>query len=80
MDLMLDGIESPCKADTEYESAVVFGDAKMTDDPEVKQKVLREFANKYIPDSDGMEISDNMENGTAVVEITIKKITGKYHS
>lgn len=77
--LMLEDIDSPCKADTEYESVVIFGDASIVSDLDVKNRILNEFVRKYIPDDD-LPIPPNMLAGTAVIEIQIKKMTGKYHS
>lgn len=78
--IMRENIESPCTADAEYESVVIFGDAKVITDTEIKSKVLRKIVEKYLPHDPDMPIPQKMENGTAVVGIKIKTITGKYHS
>lgn len=77
--VMLSGIDSPCKADAEYESVVIIGDAAVVNDIELKRTVLKDIVKKYIPMDPNMPIPGNMENGTAVIEVKIKSITGKYH-
>ena len=77
--VMLEGIESPCTADAEYESVVIIGEAKILDEAELKIKILKEIVKKYISKSPDMPIPEKMIKGTAVVEVDIKSITGKYH-
>ena len=77
--VMLEGIDSPCKADAEYESVVIRGDAKVIEEIGLKRTILREIIKKYIPQNPNMPVPENMEKGTAVIEVSIKSITGKYH-
>ena len=77
--LMLEDIDSPCKADTEYESVVIIGNARVVEDIGLKRMILREITKKYLPQDPNMPIPENMFNGTAVVEVSIERITGKYH-
>jgi len=77
--LMVDGLESPCKAYTEYESVVIRGDARVVEDIVLKQIVLREIIRKYMPLDPEMPVPEKMEGATAVIEVSIGRITGKYH-
>jgi len=77
--ILLSGIDSPCKADSEYESVVIIGDAAVVSDAELKRAVLKEIVRKYVPTGPNMPIPENKENSTAIVEVKIKSITGKYH-
>ncbi len=75
--LMLDNLDTACKADTEYESVVILGSATILSDMEVRKSVLQAIVRKYAPDLPDMPYT--MINGTAVVEIVIEEMTGKYH-
>ncbi len=64
---------------TYYQSATIFGTAKVLEDGELKRKALIELVDKYLPDymdkADG--IIEQTKNSTAVVEITPLHTTGK---
>ena len=77
--LMLENLEHPCKADTEYESAFAAGTAGLIDGAREKEVILREIIKKYAPQLIGMEMPENMIGGTAVVKMEIERMTGKYH-
>lgn len=64
---------------TEYESAVVFGTAKIVDDEALKKEVLRAICEKYAPDQ-MHRFEDAVEaywKRVCICEITIDEITGK---
>jgi len=71
--------EKPCDTNTSYVCAVLQGTAKLLDTQEEKQRVLSAIVAKYTPQLVGQELSLNMVKGTAVVQISIKKMTGKYY-
>lgn len=75
--LMLDNLDTACKADTEYESVVILGSATILSDLEKRKSILQAIVKKYAPELPDMPYT--MMNGTAVVEIAIEEITGKYH-
>jgi nitroimidazol reductase NimA-like FMN-containing flavoprotein (pyridoxamine 5'-phosphate oxidase superfamily) len=78
-ELLLDPDEKPCDTNTVYVSAVIQGMAKLLDMQEEKQRVLSAIAAKYTPQLAGRELPSNMVKGTAVVKISIEKMTGKYY-
>lgn len=75
--LMLDNLDTACKADTEYESVVILGSATILSDLEKRKSILQAIVQKYAPELPDMPYT--MMNGTAVVEIAIEEMTGKYH-
>lgn len=77
--LLLDPDEKPCDTNTAYVSAVVQGTAKLLDIRVEKQRVLSAIVAKYTPQLAGRELPSNMVKGTAVVQISIEKMTGKYY-
>lgn len=78
--LLLDAEEKPCDTNTRYTSVNVQGTAKRIDDLAKKQQVLEAVISKYTPQLAGKSIPSNMLKGTAVIEITIEQITGKYYN
>jgi nitroimidazol reductase NimA-like FMN-containing flavoprotein (pyridoxamine 5'-phosphate oxidase superfamily) len=78
-DLILQKQDNPCGADTVYESVVVLGTAKIITDDAEKRKILGRIVQKYTPNFKGAEIPESGIQGTAVVKISIIRMTGKYH-
>lgn len=78
-ELLLDPDGKPCDTNTAYVSVVIQGKAKLLDMQEEKQRVLSAIVAKYTPQLAGRELPSNMVNGTAVVQIRIEKMTGKYY-
>lgn len=78
-EILLASDEKPCDTNTSYVCAVLQGTAKLLDTQEEKQRVLSAIVAKYTPQLVGQELSLNMVKGTAVVQISIKKMTGKYY-
>ena len=76
---LLDPDGKPCDTNTAYVSAVVRGTAKLLDIQEEKRRVLSAIVAKYTPQLAGRELPSNMVKGTAVVQIIIEKMTGKYY-
>ncbi len=71
--------EAPCDTNTVYESLVITGTAKVVEDVLLKETVLNKIVEKYTPSLTGSKLPNNMVCGTAVIEITILKCTGKYY-
>lgn len=78
--LLLDPSGRPCETNTKYESVIISGSATLVNTLELKSTVLRKIVEKYTPHLVGAEIPSNMTNGTAVIQIEITSITGKYYS
>lgn len=74
------GVDTPCDADAAYRSVVVRGDARVLTDPAEKRAVLSAVVEKYFPAGRALPMEDRQVDGTAVVEITPVRVTGKYHA
>jgi nitroimidazol reductase NimA-like FMN-containing flavoprotein (pyridoxamine 5'-phosphate oxidase superfamily) len=68
----------PCDTNTDYQSVVILGTAKLTDDESIKIQVLDEVVKKYTPQHTGKSYPTNMLKATGVIEITPIDITGKF--
>lgn len=69
----------PCDTNTEYESVVVTGEACLLKDVNEKRVVLKEIVKKYTPHLSNALLPENMVKGTAIIQIDILEITGKYY-
>lgn len=76
---IIEGVESPCSAETEYESVVVLGKASLLEDPAIKEKILKAIVAKYVPSLSDRPMKPAMIAATGIVEITPERVTGKYH-
>lgn len=70
----------PCNTNTAYQSVIITGHAAELKDADAKAAVLDAIVAKYTPQHSGKSYPDNMLKMTAVVEITILEITGKYYA
>ena len=77
--LQADNLKNPCEADVEYESIVIRGNAKIMENFDEKKAVLTKIIMKCAPELLSLEMPEARIKGTAVVEIEIHNITGKYH-
>ncbi|GAA0226647.1 pyridoxamine 5'-phosphate oxidase family protein [Metaclostridioides mangenotii] len=68
-----------CDTNTMYESVVISGTAKIIGDLKVKSEVLNKIITKYTPNVTNSEIPENMLKGTAIIEIRIDQMDGKYY-
>ena len=68
--------DKPCSYETKYRSVIVYGNAKLVLEPEVKMKVLKKLVEKYAGDVI-TSFDENPVMRTQIVEITVEKITGK---
>ncbi len=69
--------DSPCKAHTYYRSVIVKGKGTLIHDRERKRKILERMMEKYQPEGGYGEISQEILEKTAVIEISIEEVTGK---
>lgn len=76
--LLPDGSGTPCDTNTKYQSVTAQGTAETVYDIDRKREILDAIVNKYTPQFSGTRLPDNMVKGTAVVEIKITDLTGKY--
>lgn len=77
--LLLDPDGKPCDTNTRYQSIILAGTASLIDDAETKRSILTEIVKKFTPQFAANALPDNMVKGTAVVEIRVTSITGKYY-
>jgi len=78
--LLLDPNENPCDTNTKYESVIISGTAALVTDIEIKRNVLNNIVKKYTPHLADKILPENMVKGTAVIQISINDLTGKYYS
>ncbi|WP_312645138.1 pyridoxamine 5'-phosphate oxidase family protein [Hydrogenoanaerobacterium sp.] len=78
--LLLDPDGNPCDTNTKYESVIISGTAKLVDDIDEKGNILKKIVEKYTPHLASKELPINMVKGTAVIQIDITEMTGKYYS
>lgn len=78
--LLLGADEKPCDTNTKYESIIISGVAKVVEDINDKRKILEKIIEKYTPNLTNKKPTDDMINGTVVMQINVKQISGKYYS
>jgi nitroimidazol reductase NimA-like FMN-containing flavoprotein (pyridoxamine 5'-phosphate oxidase superfamily) len=66
-----------CKASYYYRSIIIKGKASFVKDRHKKMKILENMMEKYQPEGDYGEFEEEVLNKTAVIEISVKEITGK---
>jgi nitroimidazol reductase NimA-like FMN-containing flavoprotein (pyridoxamine 5'-phosphate oxidase superfamily) len=69
--------ELACKAGYYYRSIIVKGKASLVKDRHKKMKILERMMEKYQPEGGYGEFEEEVLNKTAVIEISVKEITGK---
>lgn len=77
--LLLDQGEKPCGTNTSYQSAIIQGTAGLVLDIAEKKMALQGIVQKYTPSLANKVLPENMVKGTAVLKITVDKVTGKYY-
>ncbi|MDL2261545.1 pyridoxamine 5'-phosphate oxidase family protein [Methanimicrococcus sp. OttesenSCG-928-J09] len=70
--------DSPCDVNTQYQSVIITGTAKLLEDENEKADALNLIVEKYTPLLAGMPFG-NAIKATAVIEISANEITGKYY-
>lgn len=69
--------EQACAVNTKYESAVVFGEARIIEDKSEKERALRSLVEKYVPEFANKEFNAQSLARTAVIAIEKLEYTGK---
>jgi len=77
--LLYEGANIACDTNTEFNSVIILGNAKVLTDLTCKREVLNKLVDKYTPHFSEKELPENMVRGTAVIEISISECTGKYY-
>ncbi len=77
--LLLDGENKPCDTNTKYQSIVAKGIAVLLEDISLKSSILNEIVKKYTPHLENLKLPENMVKGTAVIELNVTQITGKFY-
>jgi len=70
--------ELPCDTNTDYQSVIIQGTAKVIGDDQLKIQVLDEVVKKYTPQHVGKSYPPAMLKATGVIEIIPIATTGKY--
>lgn len=68
-----------CTADAEYESAVIRGTAEILADREQRKEILCKIVEKYLPGMKEYTMPEKRIDATAVVQVKIENVSGKYH-
>jgi uncharacterized protein len=68
----------PCDTNTDYQSVIILGTAKLVNDEALKIKVLDEVVKKFTPQHAGKPYPKAMLKATGVIEISPTETTGKY--
>lgn len=78
-ELLFDPSEDPCDTNTSYQSVILQGTASLLENAGAKMAALNGIVQKYTPSLSDKTLPENMVRGTAVLEIKIDTITGKYY-
>ena len=76
--LILPEEKSPCDVNTQYQSVIITGTAKVVEDDTLKAKALNLIIEKYTPSLSGAPFGNSIKT-TGVTEMDIKEMTGKYY-
>ena len=68
-----------CRSSYYYRSIIVKGIAAIVSQPDMKSKILGRLMEKYQPEGGYEEVTEEILKKTAVIEISIREITGKEH-
>lgn len=66
-----------CKASFYYRSILIKGEAALVNPRKKKMEIIEKLMEKYQPEGGYEEIAEEILQRTAVIEISIKEITGK---
>lgn len=78
--LLLDPNGKACDTNTQYESVILSGMAALVADIDLKREALMEVVKKYTPHLAGTSLPENMVRGTAVIQVQILDMTGKFYN
>jgi nitroimidazol reductase NimA-like FMN-containing flavoprotein (pyridoxamine 5'-phosphate oxidase superfamily) len=73
-------MKSSCDITTGYSSVIAFGTARVLDEPADKCRALDLIMGKYAPDIKENTYPEAVLTRTALIEITVERITGKRRS
>jgi hypothetical protein len=68
-----------CMSSYYYRSIIVKGIAAIVSQPDMKSKILGRLMEKYQPEGGYEEVTEEILKKVAVIEISIREITGKEH-
>ena len=68
-----------CRSSYYYRSLIVKGNAAIMSQPNKKLKILEKLMEKYQPEGGYEGVTEEILKRTAVIEISIREITGKEH-
>lgn len=71
--------DTGCDTNTKYQSIIAKGSAKILTDLELKETALSAVVKKFTPQHAEGKLPEKMIAGTAVVEITLSDVTGKFY-
>jgi nitroimidazol reductase NimA-like FMN-containing flavoprotein (pyridoxamine 5'-phosphate oxidase superfamily) len=71
--------ETPCDVNTQYQSVIILGDAKLLDRDDEKIEPLNKIVEKYTPSLAGKVYPEDTLRGTSVIEVSVIECTGKYY-
>lgn len=71
--------QNACDVNTEYESIIITGTAKLVTDYISKETILGKIVDKYTPIFSQSKLPENMIKGTGIIEIRVLSCTGKYY-
>jgi len=72
-------VEPACKSTYYYRSVVVKGSAVIVSQIARKLEILERLMEKYQPEGGYQQVTEEILNRTAVIEISIREMTGKEH-
>lgn len=78
MNNLIHDAELPCETNTDYQSVIILGEAKLVEDDSLKIKVLDEVVKKFTPQHVGKSYPSAMLKATGVIEILPLETTGKF--
>jgi nitroimidazol reductase NimA-like FMN-containing flavoprotein (pyridoxamine 5'-phosphate oxidase superfamily) len=78
LNVLIHDPELPCETNTDYQSVIILGTAKLINDDALKIQVLDEVVKKYTPQHSGKSYPPAMLKATGVIEITPSETSGKF--
>lgn len=79
LSLLCENVENPCDVNTEFNSVIVQGSAKIINDLDEKRLALQKIVEKFTQHLKDMEIPVGMIGGTAVIRIDMEECVGRYY-
>lgn len=79
LSLLCENVENPCDVNTEFNSVIVQGSAKIINDLDEKRLALQKIVEKFTPHLKDMEMPVGMIGGTAVIRIDMDECVGRYY-